>query len=201
MTYVVPDNYASHNMEGGRAVRYRPGQVFSCGPEVENLKAELENHSKYVLGIFGNGKPFAPFYPGLRCETLILLGLIWILLGAGVIMGVPEARGGLAFELIPGDIRGGVWIGTGLFAIMSGLRSKWTNVALGLLNIMPILRLSSYLIAWFDSFVDANLPGSAFNDGWYFASMYLVQVCYILFAARIPAGTLRTLGTKHKERQ
>lgn len=131
------------------------------------------------------------YAPGIRCEALILMGFIWMTLGWGVINDIPEPRGGLLFELVPGTLRAVVWITTGAFAMYAGLRSHLTEVALGLLTVMPLLRLVSYLLASADSHHLFNMPGPPFAGGWYFSSFYVVQVAFIVFAARIPPGLNR----------
>lgn len=126
------------------------------------------------------------FAPGLRCESLLMMSFVWVLLGIGVLNSIPEPKGGLLFELLPDTMRATIWIGTGVFGMVAGLRSRHTSIALGLLTGMPMLRLVSYAMAWVDMRPGVDLPGIALAGGYYYASFYVAQLAFIVFAARIP---------------
>lgn len=146
---------------------------------------------------------------------MILLGFVWCVMGAGVELGASQPHPELLFMHIPADVRAGVWLVTGLAAIITAIMSSRTDAALSALVVMPLLRLVSYVWGWVtwlttapDSWLDRLCerlgwdvvpdppPGLApiprgLADGWFNGAFYLVMVAFVVFAAHIPPGLLR----------
>ena len=80
---------------------------------------------------------------------------------------------------ISADLRGAVWVGTGLAAGFGAWRTlDWWYFAL--LMLMPMALLASSLVAW----VDAIIPGPPPGDpvAWYRASWYLLLIFAVWYA-------------------
>ncbi|MEL4357025.1 MULTISPECIES: hypothetical protein [unclassified Luteococcus] len=127
---------------------------------------------------------------GLRCELLTLAGGVWILFGAGVLLGVSNPPDGLVFAKVPAWIRGLAWILTGAWGFVSGVLSRGTTRALAALMAMPMLRFTSY---WWGSLL-ALAPGyqaGEYPDGWWYGAIYLWMVIVVRWGSMIPPGMMR----------
>lgn len=95
--------------------------------------------------------------------------LLWVLIGAGTLVGYAGHPEDAPHLHIPQDIRGWAWILTGVFALY-GLVSdhevteRATRLAAALLLIMPLMRAVSYSWAWWVWFMG--------EDGGHFAHWY-----------------------------
>ena len=99
---------------------------------------------------------------------LIPCALIWIPMGIGTMNGLAGKPRDAPHLLIPQDIRGWVWIVTGLAALAALVADRHrsehgTRVAAALLLIMPLVRALSYSIAGVYAIVD--LDGNGGLDG------------------------------------
>lgn len=99
---------------------------------------------------------------------LIPCALIWIPMGIGTMNGLAGKPRDAPHLLIPQDIRGWVWIVTGLAALVVLVADRHrsergTRVAAALLLIMPIVRALSYSIAGVYAITD--LDGDGGLDG------------------------------------
>lgn len=107
-------------------------------------------------------------------------------MGIGAFVEIPpDTRPGVLHLLIPGWIRGLVWLGVAAFAAATAWSRKWSTVALGLLWIPPAVNLASYLMAWVVS--SEWVPGHGYPDGWYAAGFFLALVGIVILAAMSPA--------------
>lgn len=143
---------------------------------------------------------FSTWEPGLRCEALMLAGVVWILVGIGVLSHASMPPEGLFFTYIPGPVRGVVWCITGLFAMVAGFRSSHTSLALAFLTIMPIVRLMGYMLGW----LQWLWPGEQYGEyaaGWFNAMFYVVMIGFVVFASRIPPGILRRRDSPDARRE
>ena len=99
---------------------------------------------------------------------LIPCALIWIPMGIGTMNGLAGKPRDAPHLLIPQDIRGWVWIVTGLAALVVLVADRHrsergTRVAAALLLIMPLVRALSYSLAGVYAIVD--LDGDGGLDG------------------------------------
>ena len=95
---------------------------------------------------------------------LIPCALIWIPMGIGTMNGLAGKPRDAPHLLIPQDIRGWVWIVTGLAALVVLVADRHrsehgTRVAAALLLIMPLVRALSYSIAGVYAIVDLDGNG------------------------------------------
>lgn len=99
---------------------------------------------------------------------LIPCALIWIPMGIGTMNGLAGKPRDAPHLLIPQDLRGWVWIVTGLAALVVLVADRHrsergTRVAAALLLIMPLVRALSYSIA--GVYAIADLDGDGGLDG------------------------------------
>ena len=107
---------------------------------------------------------------------LIPCALIWIPMGIGTMNGLAGKPRDAPHLLIPQDIRGWVWIVTGLAALVVLVADRHhsehgTRVAAALLLIMPLMRALSYSLAGVYAITD--LDGDGGLDG----SPYAYYTC------------------------
>ena len=136
---------------------------------------------------------------GLRCEAMILLGILWILIAVGIEAGASNIPADQILAVLSTEVRSFLWLATGVFAIISGLLSDGTKWALVGLTIMPTLRIGSYLY----SYILYIIPGFQYGElmhGWYFAVLHSIILMFVMFIAHIPPGTLRTNNSPDLER-
>lgn len=146
---------------------------------------------------------------GLRGEAMIGLGIIWGLVGVGILLGTGQRAPELALwhTLIPSYISGGLWLTSAAAAIVAAHWQQWSHAALGILTVMPMVRLTSFMWGWLMSLVPGPPPG--YPDGWYSMLFYVVMVAMVIHVAHIPAlspelavrsaklGKLRARGGRH----
>ena len=95
---------------------------------------------------------------------LIPCALIWIPMGIGTMNGLAGKQRDAPHLLIPQDIRGWVWIVTGLAALVVLVADRHrsehgTRVAAALLLTMPLVRALSYSLAGVYAIVDLDGNG------------------------------------------
>lgn len=124
---------------------------------------------------------------GLRGEAMLGLGIIWGLLGIGALLGTGQRAPELALwhTLIPRPLSGALWLASAAVAVLAARFQRWSHAALGVLTVMPMTWLSSYLWGWVMSLVPGPPPG--FAGGWYPALFYLVLVAMVVHVAHVPA--------------
>lgn len=138
---------------------------------------------------------------GLRCEAMVLLGLVWLIMAMGVEFGASRPPEGLVFTLVPSPVRAAIWAGTGLYAIWTAIQSRGTSRALAMMNIMPLVRLISYLLSWLLWLLPWEFDALAeYEHGWYQAGFYAAMIGFVVFAAHIPPGLLRSRPSPDRER-
>ena len=123
---------------------------------------------------------------GLRAEGTIIVGVIWILIGAGeLVREVPLAPiPGVWHLLIPAQISGFVWILTGMGATILSWTKDRSGQGLFLLMVAPGIRFFSYFWSW----VVYVIPGIQEGNprGWFNSLFYLVMILLVVFLSRIP---------------
>lgn len=135
---------------------------------------------------------------GLRGEAMVLLGIIWCLIGVGVVLGAACESGGLLHTLVPLPLRIAVWVVSGVFAVWAAFFGR-TELALGVLAVAPIVRAVSYLWAWVMWLVPGGPVGVP--TGWYAALFYFVMIGLVVLAAHIPAGASPPLSGGSQPRE
>lgn len=137
---------------------------------------------------------FAVSKLGLRGMSLLLLGVVWVLLSIGIWQSIPATPTGVGLwhVRVPLVLRVAEWLLPGVFALVAVRWQHLSNIALGLLTIGPLVRLTSYAGA----FIQAALPGGGpgLATGWHTALIYLALLGFLLLAAATPIGTGSTLS-------
>ena len=106
----------------------------------------------------------------LRARVWLIPSAVWwVLLGAGTIQGFAGRPEDAPHLHVPEVLRGWVWIGTGLLALVILLSDhkgdeRRTRLAAALLLVMPIVRAVSYSWAWWVYAIG--------QDGGHFARWY-----------------------------
>ena len=121
---------------------------------------------------------------GARTFGLILCAWIWLFLGL-VSFGAPATpRPGVLHLMLPGWVRLGVWVAFAIYAFVSALRAKGTNIALGVLMFPPAATVASY--TW--GIISAWLlgPAEGYIDGWKQAALYGSCIGIVVLAALHP---------------
>gem|GEM_PF-1607478 len=101
----------------------------------------------------------------LRARLWLLpCALIWIPMGIGTMNGLAGKPRDAPHLLLPQDLRGWVWVITGLMALVVLIRDRerterGTRVAAALLLIMPLIRALSYSVAGVYAIVDLDGDG------------------------------------------
>jgi len=93
--------------------------------------------------------PLLPRRIGFRGSILVLFGLTWLIVGFGTYTA-PKVPGLLISE-IPSALKGLGWFVTGLYAVATGLLSRWrddSHAFVGL-YVMPAVWTLLYLWSWF----------------------------------------------------
>lgn len=95
---------------------------------------------------------------GRRGAGLVLFGLVWIVYGISMFTApptLPVERHGLYHLLVDVEVRGAVWIVTGLIALACAWRPDKT-LGFVVLRLMPFVLVSSYLVGWGISLVTVD---------------------------------------------
>lgn len=134
---------------------------------------------------------------GLRGWGLALLGVVWVLIGVGVAVGAsnPPDNQALWHVIIPRWMRAAMWIVTGLVALVGARWRRCSDIALGVLTIMPTVRLTSYIAAWVTYLIPGVPEGSKW--GWYSGAFYIVMLGFVVLVACIPSPS----GRRARERE
>lgn len=123
---------------------------------------------------------------GLRAEGAMLVGVIWILIGAGeMAREVPLAPvPGVWHLLIPAQISGFLWILSGVGAMILAPTKDRSGQGLFLLTIVPGIRFFSYFWSWVVHVIPGIQEGNP--RGWFSSLFYLVMILLVVFLSRIP---------------
>ena len=85
-------------------------------------------------------------YVGFRGAALLLFALAYIGIGVGV-LGNPMRESGLLHTMLPEWFRVALWVGAGVFAIVSAvICPRWQSIGFGVLFVPPAQRALSYEI-------------------------------------------------------
>ena len=120
--------------------------------------------------------PRHPREVGKRGQVLILLGIIWISLGAGlVIAGEPPHYAQIKlFTWVPLDLRIVGWVGSGSIALACAWRPRIFHddqIGYLALYVMPAWRCVAYLYGWLDSWLPLG-GGAGYPRGWISAAVW-----------------------------
>lgn len=128
-----------------------------------------------------------------REKLLCLLGLVWVVQGMSALESTGSRSGNLLHENISIEVRGWVWIVSGIIAVIAAWRPPGMADTFGwaALYIMPMLRSFSYILAWVASFsfIDTDLLKyftDPYEDGWRFGLIYVGYVGTIILCAGWP---------------
>jgi hypothetical protein len=122
---------------------------------------------------------------GYRGSVLLVMGLIWLMLGAGKFLSPPSPNEALLpTHYVPHQILAGLWCVTGVAATVCAFRTRAEGDAFGwiALYVMPALLTVSYSIAWIQAIFD--LGGMAL--GWLGAAVYFALAVIVLICAGWP---------------
>lgn len=140
---------------------------------------------------------------GYRGKALLLLGIAWVMLGIEALRLDPADY--LYHELIlPAGVRGAVWAGSGLVAILLAFRPKGMSDVLAwpILYSLPAVRAFMYFISWADHLMPIGSEG--YEYGWVYTIMFGMMAGLVVFLSGWPepyfspfdAETRRTIREK-----
>ncbi len=134
---------------------------------------------------------------GLRAEGTIIVGVIWILIGAGELAReAPVAPvPGVWHLLIPPQISGFLWILSGVGALTLAPTKDRSGQGLFLLMVAPGIRFFSYFWSWVVYVIPGIQEGN--SRGWFNSLFYLVMILLVVFLSRIPDNIKAPLDGKH----
>lgn len=133
--------------------------------------------------------PRPPSQLGFRGRALLMLGVVWCLIGLGVV-GEPSTPG-VWHHTWPDWVRIAMWVGCGATAVVFAWRPKGASDAIGwvALYLPPAVRAVSFLVAWSDYLLP--LGGAGFARGWVSALIYGAMVAMVTLLSRWPEPPLR----------
>ena len=129
---------------------------------------------------------------GPRGCVLLIAGVDWVIEGFGVLQHLDgRISDAPHIQYMSATLRGTLWILSGSVAIAASLRREWGHIGAALLFLMPLVRVTSYLIAWAISFplISRFFEGSSisgYKDGWYYTGGSFRAVAIALFATWAP---------------
>lgn len=129
---------------------------------------------------------------GPRGCVLLIAGVDWVVEGFGVLHHLDgRISDAPHLQYMSATVRGVLWILSGSVAIAASLRREWGHIGAALLFLMPLVRVTSYLIAWIVSFppISHLIEGndiSGYRDGWYYLDGSFRSLAIALFAAWAP---------------
>lgn len=141
---------------------------------------------------------------GWRGLSLILLGSVWLVVGAGVMAQDRQSRSLLAMDYLPPLLIGACWWATAAVAILQGLRGPGRDDTTGYvaLFIMPAFRCAAYLVAWalwwgaqivaevWATFGWGTVPQVGHREGWFAALVWGTIVVFVFITARRPESVV-----------
>ena len=116
-----------------------------------------------------------------RACALLTCATIWVMIGAGVIAGVPASP--VWHTFLPDPLRVTIWWAPAAFAVWTWITHRWAPTTVGLLFLAPAVRGGSYTysyILWATG--HTNDPG-ALEFGWYYAALYGCMSAIVVIAA------------------
>lgn len=117
---------------------------------------------------------------GNRGIALGMLGVLWILTGAGVAFA-PLKRAELIDERLPVWVRVILWAGPGVLALVAVGKRRFDADAWGWLIVPAAIRFASFLFGWVCSLF--GWQTFAYPDGWRGATTIAVFVVFIRVCA------------------
>ena len=110
--------------------------------------------------------------PHHRARVVALLGIIWGVIGVGILTQPPRDIG-LIYERLPDATRALIWAIPGVIGVVASLWRRFDNLAWAVLIIPPAERASAFAWGWVTSTVQAAYLGAAI----YLALSLLVYEC------------------------
>lgn len=92
---------------------------------------------------------------GKRGEVLVVFGVLWLVIGLGVLVNPRDISPTLLHAQLPIPARIGLWWLAGLLAIVTATRERWQWIGYTALILPPAIRALSYVLS-----VVFNLPDS-----------------------------------------
>ena len=129
---------------------------------------------------------------GPRGCVLLIAGVDWVVEGFGVLQHLDgRISDAPHIQYMSATLRGLLWILSGTIAIVASLRREWGHIGAAFLFLMPLVRVTSYFIAWVVSvpFISHFIEGSnisGYRDGWYYVGGSFRSLAMALFAAWAP---------------
>lgn len=123
---------------------------------------------------------------GYRGSVLLVWGVIWSLIGVGKLLSPVSAVDHLLITgYIPAPIRAGVWLITGLIAMVCAFRTRASGDAAGWISlyVMPSVLAVAYMIAWLQSLL-YDVGGIPL--GWLGAAVYVALAAIVAICAGWP---------------
>lgn len=113
------------------------------------------------------------------------MAIIWPVIGWRAIVGAEVDVPSAMHLLIPGAIRGALWILSGLFAAAIAMNQQRNGWGLAVLFFMPFTLTMSYLLSWLQELIPGEPPGDP--NGWAKAAFTTVLVGLVVLLSHIPA--------------
>lgn len=127
---------------------------------------------------------------GLRGAAMILCAYIWTLVGVATILGAAAAPPGTFHTALPVPVRASLWLIPAAGALILAWSREHDWIALALLVIGPMLRITSYLTSWL-----LYLTGhEGLGTGWYSAAIHGALLGLVALTAAIHRPPTRTSG-------
>ncbi|WP_152185363.1 hypothetical protein [Segeticoccus rhizosphaerae] len=118
---------------------------------------------------------------GLRGAAMILCAYIWTLVGVATILGAAATPPGTFHTALPMPVRAALWLAPAAAAVGLAWSREHDWIALGLLVLGPMLRITSYLTAWL-----LYLTGhEGLSTGWYSAAIHVALLGLVALTAAI----------------
>lgn len=128
-----------------------------------------------------------------RTWTLFLCFWVWLLIGLGILLGEgagDTARDAGAFHvLLPTPIRAAEWIIPAAMVLVTMITGRWARVAVPLLVVGPLIRITSYSWAWLLQLIPGVPEG--LESGWYFALLHVTFLGLVVVAALLTSEDRR----------
>lgn len=132
---------------------------------------------------------------GMRGVWLMGFGTMWALIGVAGFIAHKPPQPGVIHEHIPIELRSLLWLATGGWAIVTGLRGPDIDDSHGhgALYAMPALLTCSYFVSWLTflgttaaHWLDPAAEVIGFKLGWFAALFWAIFCVSLAFVARWP---------------
>lgn len=118
--------------------------------------------------------------PDRKGHGLLLMAAVWALIGLGI-PGTPTLIDSAWHQRIPELLAAGMWVATAGFAVGAAWWVRARPLAIGLLILMPGIRMASYVTSWAAFLVDGGSPG--YSRGWLLAAQQVLMIAFVFYVA------------------